>query len=112
MVHGFQQIVTQAERRYNFVVHGLLPPGDEMAVSLLICRIQPMDSIGGNLSYISPSLLNVFPLMLPWALYGQGVERTLAWSQHNGHTPRQTRPEPRAPPGGQAARTWLPASGT
>src|SRR5262249_26519595 len=51
MVHGFQQIVTQAERRYNFVVHGLLPPGDEMAVSLLICRIQPMDSIGGNLSY-------------------------------------------------------------
>ena len=51
MVHGFQQIVTQAERRYNFIVHGLLPLGDEMAVSLLICRKQPMDSIGGNLGY-------------------------------------------------------------
>jgi hypothetical protein len=26
MMHGFQQIVTQAERRDNFVVHGLAPP--------------------------------------------------------------------------------------
>ena len=33
MMHSFQQIVTQAERRYNFVVHGLPPLGDEMAVS-------------------------------------------------------------------------------
>jgi hypothetical protein len=31
MMHGFQHIVTQAERRYNFVVHGLPPVGDEMA---------------------------------------------------------------------------------
>jgi len=51
MVHGFQQIVTQAERRYNFVVHELLPRGDEMAVSPLLCRKQPMDSIGSHLGY-------------------------------------------------------------
>jgi ribonuclease I len=30
-MHGFQQIVTQAERRDNFVVHGLPPLRDEMA---------------------------------------------------------------------------------
>ena len=33
MMHGFQQIVTEAERRYNFVVHELPPLGDEMGVS-------------------------------------------------------------------------------
>jgi hypothetical protein len=33
MMHGFQQIVTEAECRDNFVVHGLPPLGDEMAVS-------------------------------------------------------------------------------
>src|SRR5262249_36574298 len=38
MMHGFQQIVAQAEGRYNFVVHGLSPLGDEMAVSPLIWR--------------------------------------------------------------------------
>jgi hypothetical protein len=27
MMHGFQQIVTQAEDRYNFGVHGLPPLG-------------------------------------------------------------------------------------
>jgi hypothetical protein len=26
-MHGFQQIVTQAKRRYNVVVHGLPPLG-------------------------------------------------------------------------------------
>jgi hypothetical protein len=36
MMHGFQQIVTQTERRYNFVVHGLPPLGNEMSVSPLI----------------------------------------------------------------------------
>ena len=30
MMYGFQQSVAQAERRYNFVVHGLPPLGDEM----------------------------------------------------------------------------------
>jgi len=51
MMHGFQQIVTEAERRYNFVVHGLPPLGDEMAVSPLIWRKKLMDSISGNLGY-------------------------------------------------------------
>jgi hypothetical protein len=32
-MHGFQQIVTQAERRYNFVVHGLAPPGVKWVIS-------------------------------------------------------------------------------
>src|SRR5207245_11487235 len=45
MMHGFQQIVTQAEDRYNFVVHGLPPLGDEMRVSPLIWRKKLMDSI-------------------------------------------------------------------
>jgi hypothetical protein len=53
MMHGFQQIVTQAERRYNFVVHGLPPLGDEMGVSPLIWRKKLMDSIGGNLGYLN-----------------------------------------------------------
>src|SRR2546428_5241397 len=53
MMHGFQQIVTQAECRDNFVVHGLPPLGDEIAVSPLIWRKKLMDSIGGNLGYIS-----------------------------------------------------------
>src|SRR5262245_32697611 len=52
MMHSFQQIVTQAERRYNFVVHGLAPLGDEMGVSPLMWRKKPMDSISGNLGYI------------------------------------------------------------
>src|SRR5215831_841830 len=51
MMHGFQQIVAQAECRYNFVVHGLSPLGDEMAVSLLIWRKRLMDSISSNLGY-------------------------------------------------------------
>ena len=51
MMHGFQQIVTQAEDRYNFVVHGLPPLGDEMRVSPLIWRKKLMDSISGNLGY-------------------------------------------------------------
>jgi hypothetical protein len=49
MMHGFQQIVTQAEDRYNFVVHRLPPLGDEMRVSPLIWRKKLMDSISGNL---------------------------------------------------------------
>jgi hypothetical protein len=49
VMHGFQQIVTQAERRDNFVVHGLLPLGDEIAVSPLMWRKKLMDSISGNL---------------------------------------------------------------
>src|SRR5262249_58775679 len=52
MMHGFQQIVTQAERRYNFVVHGLPPLGDEMGVSPSIWRKKLMDSISSNLDYI------------------------------------------------------------
>src|SRR5207245_5702467 len=52
MMHGFQQIVTQAERRYNFVVHGLPPLRDEMAVSPLIWRKRLMDSISSNLGYL------------------------------------------------------------
>src|SRR5207253_10144149 len=51
MMHGFQQIVTQAERCDNFVVHGLPPLGDEMGVSPLIWRKKLMDSISGNLGY-------------------------------------------------------------
>src|SRR4030095_10282172 len=56
MMHGFQHIVTEAERRDNFVVHGLLSLGDEMAVSSLIWGKKLMDSISGNLGYntISP----------------------------------------------------------
>jgi hypothetical protein len=53
MMHGFQQIVTQAERCYNFVVHGLPPLRDEMRVSPLIWRKKLMDSISGNLGYIT-----------------------------------------------------------
>src|SRR5437867_1565868 len=45
MMHGFQQIVTQTERRDNFVVHGLPPLGDEMGVSPLLWRKKLMDSI-------------------------------------------------------------------
>src|SRR5438093_13241845 len=52
MMHGFQQIVTQAERCDNFVVHGLPPLGDEMGVSPLIWRKKLMDSISGNLGYL------------------------------------------------------------
>src|SRR5215467_15583692 len=51
MMHGFQQIITEAECRYNFVVHGLPPRGDEMAVSPLSWRKKLMDSISGNLGY-------------------------------------------------------------
>ena len=45
-----------------FVVHGLPPRGDEMAVSLLIWKKKLMDSISGNLGYIKEeprSLKNV-----------------------------------------------------
>src|SRR2546425_2882842 len=52
MMHGFQQIVTQTERRDNFVVHGLPPLGDEMGVSPLLWRKKLMDSISSNLGYI------------------------------------------------------------
>ena len=51
MMYGFQQIVTQAERRYNFVVHGLPPLGDAMGVSPSIWRKKLMDSISSNLDY-------------------------------------------------------------
>src|SRR5215467_13515398 len=51
MMHGFQQIITEAECRYNFVVHGLPPRGDEMAVSPLSWRKKLMDSTSGNLGY-------------------------------------------------------------
>jgi hypothetical protein len=51
-MYGFQQIVTQAERRYNFVVHGLPPLGDEMGVSPSIWRKKLMDSISSNLDYL------------------------------------------------------------
>src|SRR4029434_3886952 len=51
MMHSFQQIVTEAERCYNFVVHGLPPRGGEMGVSPLIWRKKLMDSISGNLGY-------------------------------------------------------------
>jgi len=50
-MHGFQQIVTQAERRYNFVVHGLPPLGETMGVSPVIWRKKLMDSISSNLDY-------------------------------------------------------------
>src|SRR5437763_1666177 len=56
MMYGFQQIVTQTERRYNFVVHGLPPLGDEMGVSPLIWRKKLMDSISGNLGYYKSCL--------------------------------------------------------
>ena len=56
MMHGFQQIVAQAECRYNFVVHGLSPLGDEMAVSPPIWRKRLMDSISSNLGYYHQSL--------------------------------------------------------
>src|SRR5262245_26663044 len=55
MMHGFQQIITQAERCYNFVVHGLPPLGDEMGVSPLIWRKKLMESISGNLGYLNCS---------------------------------------------------------
>src|SRR2546428_2073306 len=58
MMHGFQQIVTQAECRYNFVVHGLPPLGDEMRVSPLIWRKKLMDSISGNLGYLPQKNVN------------------------------------------------------
>src|SRR5262249_6317339 len=51
MMHGFQQIVTEAECRDNFVVHGLPPLGDEIAGSPLIWRKKLMDSISGNLGF-------------------------------------------------------------
>src|SRR5437016_10426518 len=51
MMHGFQQIVTQAERCDNFVVHRLPPLGDAMGVLPLIWRKKLMDSISGNLGY-------------------------------------------------------------
>src|SRR5215471_13599982 len=56
MMHGFQQIVTQAERRDNFVVHGLPPLRGEMGVSPLIWRKKLMDSISGNLDYYTEAL--------------------------------------------------------
>jgi len=34
MMYGFQQIVTQTERRDNFVVHGLTPPEVKWVISL------------------------------------------------------------------------------
>ena len=49
MMHGFQQIVTQAERRSNFVVPGLPPLGDAMGVAPSIGRKKRMDSISRNL---------------------------------------------------------------
>src|SRR2546428_12513278 len=55
MMHGFQQIVTQTERRDNFVVHGLPPLGDEMGVSPLLWRKKLMDSISSNLGYFYDS---------------------------------------------------------
>src|SRR2546421_1321985 len=60
MMHGFQQIVTQAERRYNFVVHGLPPLRDEMAISPLIWRKRLMDSISSNLGYITLMIYVVY----------------------------------------------------
>ena len=49
VMHGFQQIVTQAECRYNFVVHGFLSLRDEMAISPLIWRKKLTDSMSGSL---------------------------------------------------------------
>src|SRR5713101_1361231 len=73
MMHGFQQIVTQAERPYNFVVHGLPPLGDEMGVSPLIWRKKLMDSISGNLGYLFRIMSNV---IRPSASYaGQAASR-------------------------------------
>src|SRR5262252_10898692 len=70
MMHGFQQIITEAECRYNFVVHGLPPRGDEMAVSPLSWRKKLMDSISGNLGYCK-NLLESFVVLInilqaPW----------------------------------------------
>ena len=59
MMYGFQQIVTQAERRYNFVVHGLSPLGDEMAVSPPIWRKRLMDSISSNLDYSMKTIIQL-----------------------------------------------------
>src|SRR2546428_13591649 len=56
MMHGFQQIVTQAARPSNFVVHGLPPLGDEMGVSPLMWRKKLMDSISGNLGYMNEKI--------------------------------------------------------
>src|SRR5215467_5996168 len=53
MMHGFQQIITQAERCDNFVVHGLPPLGDAMGVVPLIWRKKLLDSISGNLGYVT-----------------------------------------------------------
>jgi hypothetical protein len=53
MRHGFQQIVTEAECRYNFVVHGLAPQGNAMTVASLMWRKKLMDSISGNLGELS-----------------------------------------------------------
>jgi len=36
MMHGFQQIVTEAERRDNFVVHGLAPLEVKWVISLVM----------------------------------------------------------------------------
>jgi hypothetical protein len=64
MMHGFQQIVTQAECRYDFVVHGLPPLGDDIAVSPLIWRKKLMDSISGNLGYCN-NLSDAERVMVP-----------------------------------------------
>src|SRR5256885_7059316 len=66
MMHGFQQIVTQAECRYNFVVHGLPPLGDEMRVSPLIWRKKLMDSIGGNLGYYYAQSIGCVGILKDW----------------------------------------------
>src|SRR5215468_11952187 len=58
MMHGFQQIITQAERCDNFVVHGLPPLGDAMGVVPLIWRKKLLDSISGNLGYVKTFYAN------------------------------------------------------
>jgi hypothetical protein len=49
MMPDFSPIVTQAECRDHFVVHGLAPLGDDIAVSPLIWRQKLMDARRGHL---------------------------------------------------------------
>src|SRR5215813_7616089 len=75
-MHGFQHLVTQAERRDNFVVHGLLPLEDAIAVSPLLWRKKRMDSISGNLGYVYKESVGRCPPHGAWgvgATAGDGI---------------------------------------
>ena len=78
MMHGFQQIITQAERCYNFVVHGLPPLEEEMGVSPLISQ---------NRHHVPRSPLltegyEIFPTHLRAEKHAlSGTKYRLIWSQ-------------------------------